>query len=198
MASTSAKRKIDFDPYQVLSLETGCTEAEVDRAYKKAALKWHPDKAVRQGVDKAEAERMFVRIYQAYEFLKDDTQRGVYDEEVAAKKRRQEFDDRRRNETSARRQHFADKLQARETAFETRHSKKTGAASAEFHFDKELERLKREGAEFLRRMYEDRRQAAQAPTPAPAQVPTAPQKRTIYNITAAQLKELEDTVLAGL
>lgn len=32
----------DIDPYQILSLDKEATEDEVKKAYRKAALKWHP------------------------------------------------------------------------------------------------------------------------------------------------------------
>ena len=30
--------------YELLEVERNCTQKDIDRAYKKAALKWHPDK----------------------------------------------------------------------------------------------------------------------------------------------------------
>lgn len=33
-----------LDPYRILGLEVGATEQEIKRAYRKASLKWHPDK----------------------------------------------------------------------------------------------------------------------------------------------------------
>jgi DnaJ-class molecular chaperone len=34
-----------LDPYRILSLEVGATEQEIKKAYRKASLKWHPDKS---------------------------------------------------------------------------------------------------------------------------------------------------------
>jgi len=33
-----------LDPYRILSLEVGATDQEIKKAYRKASLKWHPDK----------------------------------------------------------------------------------------------------------------------------------------------------------
>lgn len=35
---------VDFDPYGVLNLKNGCIDAQIVKAFKRAALKWHPDK----------------------------------------------------------------------------------------------------------------------------------------------------------
>ena len=36
--------KLDFDPYEVLEVSEGATEDELKTKFRKAALKWHPDK----------------------------------------------------------------------------------------------------------------------------------------------------------
>lgn len=35
---------MDFDPYEMLNLKPGCTDTQIVKAFRKAALKWHPDK----------------------------------------------------------------------------------------------------------------------------------------------------------
>lgn len=35
---------IDFDPYELLDLKPECTDTQIVKAFRKAALKWHPDK----------------------------------------------------------------------------------------------------------------------------------------------------------
>lgn len=32
------------NPYEVLGLQQNCTDEEIIKAFRKAALKWHPDK----------------------------------------------------------------------------------------------------------------------------------------------------------
>ena len=55
------------DPYKVLNLEQGATKEEIKEAYKKLALKWHPDRHQ----DNPEAEEKFKEINSAYQLIKD-------------------------------------------------------------------------------------------------------------------------------
>ena len=66
--------KRDF--YEILDCEKTASEAELKSAYRKFALKWHPDK--NQG-DKA-AEEKFKEISEAYLVLKDPDKRTQYDQ----------------------------------------------------------------------------------------------------------------------
>lgn len=57
-----------MDPYKVLKIAPGASKEEVKKAFKKLALKYHPDR--NQG--NAEAEEKFKEINQAYQMLTDD------------------------------------------------------------------------------------------------------------------------------
>lgn len=64
------------DYYKILGVERGADEKEIKRAYRKLALKYHPDK--NPGDDQAEAK--FKEINEAYEVLGDRDKRAKYDQ----------------------------------------------------------------------------------------------------------------------
>lgn len=64
------------DYYKLLGISKDATEAEIKKAYRKMAIKYHPDK--NQG-DKA-AEEKFKEISEAYEVLSDKNKRTQYDQ----------------------------------------------------------------------------------------------------------------------
>jgi DnaJ-class molecular chaperone len=65
------------DFYEVLGVTKSATEAEIKSAYRKMALKWHPD---RNPDSKKEAEEKFKEINQAYEVLSDPKKKQAYDQ----------------------------------------------------------------------------------------------------------------------
>ncbi|APC10380.1 MULTISPECIES: molecular chaperone DnaJ [Providencia] len=67
--------KRDF--YEVLGLEKNASEKDIKRAYKRLAMKYHPDR--NQG-NKDESEVKFKEIKEAYEVLSDDQKRAAYDQ----------------------------------------------------------------------------------------------------------------------
>lgn len=65
------------DYYQILGISKDATEDDIKKAYRKEALKWHPD---RNPDNVAEAEKKFKLVAEAYEVLSDKDKRAVYDQ----------------------------------------------------------------------------------------------------------------------
>ena len=65
------------DYYEALGVARDAAPEEIKRAYRKLALKWHPDRHA-EGKRK-EAEERFKRISEAYEVLSDAEKRKRYD-----------------------------------------------------------------------------------------------------------------------
>ena len=64
------------DYYDVLEVKRGSSQDEIKKAYRKAALKYHPDR----NPNNKEAEEKFKEAAEAYEVLSDDTKRQRYDQ----------------------------------------------------------------------------------------------------------------------
>jgi len=64
------------DYYEVLGVQKGASDEEIKKAYRKQAVKYHPDK---NPGDKA-AEEKFKELGEAYEVLNDSDRRALYDQ----------------------------------------------------------------------------------------------------------------------
>nr|XP_005887088.1 PREDICTED: dnaJ homolog subfamily B member 8 [Bos mutus] len=62
--------------YQVLGVQASASPEDIKKAYRKLALRWHPDK---NPDNKEEAEKKFKQVSEAYEVLSDSKKRSLYD-----------------------------------------------------------------------------------------------------------------------
>ena len=64
------------DYYEVLGISKSASAAEIKKAYRKMAIKYHPDK----NPDDASAEAKFKEAAEAYEVLSDENKKARYDQ----------------------------------------------------------------------------------------------------------------------
>ncbi|ESW25854.1 hypothetical protein PHAVU_003G070800 [Phaseolus vulgaris] len=68
------------DYYKILKVNRNASDEELKRAYKRLAMKWHPDKNHQHHlVTKEEAEAKFKQVSEAYDVLSDPKKRQIYD-----------------------------------------------------------------------------------------------------------------------
>src|SRR5450631_2156694 len=65
--------KRDF--YEILEVQRTASDGELKTAYRKLAMKWHPDR----NPDDKDCEAQFKEINEAYDILKDEQKRAAYD-----------------------------------------------------------------------------------------------------------------------
>lgn len=63
------------DYYCILGIEKGASDEDIKKAYRKQALKFHPDKN-----KSPQAEEKFKEVAEAYEVLSDPKKREIYDQ----------------------------------------------------------------------------------------------------------------------
>ncbi|MFM0226852.1 J domain-containing protein [Paraburkholderia dipogonis] len=87
--------------YDTLGVPTHATDEEIKRAYRKAAMKWHPDR--NSGAEDV-ARATFQEIKDAYAILSDAAQRKVYDAVYAEQMRSWEAQHARQQKAQAERE----------------------------------------------------------------------------------------------
>lgn len=73
------ERAGEKDYYKVLGVRRDSTKKEIKKAFRKLAQKWHPDK---NKENKEAATKKMGEISEAYEVLKDDEKRALFDQGV--------------------------------------------------------------------------------------------------------------------
>ena len=75
-AEEKAKQK---DYYKILGLGRNANQAEIKKAYKKLAMKFHPDRNAESEETKAIAQKMFIDVNDAYCVLSDSKKKEMFD-----------------------------------------------------------------------------------------------------------------------
>ncbi|XP_064599788.1 dnaJ homolog subfamily C member 17-like [Liolophura sinensis] len=127
------------DLYGILEVAEDATGKEIVKAYRKKALKCHPDK----NPDNPRAADLFHKLSQALEVLTDAAARAAYDKILKAKKAAA----LRHKELDAKRKKFKEDLEARELAAQER---RETDLSAEKILAAEIDRLRKEGSALLK------------------------------------------------
>src|SRR3954471_14141979 len=72
----SGREMAKRDYYEVLGVNRDCTEEDLKKAYRRLAMKWHPDR----NPDNPKSEENFKEAKEAYEVLADASKRSAYDQ----------------------------------------------------------------------------------------------------------------------
>ncbi|XP_068235862.1 golgin subfamily A member 6-like protein 25 [Palaemon carinicauda] len=67
-------------PFQTIGVKTDASQKEIEKAYRKMALKYHPDKCHGSDIDQRELHEIMQRINYAKDLLTDNEMRKEYDE----------------------------------------------------------------------------------------------------------------------
>jgi len=160
------------NPYEVLGLEIGASDEAISKAYKKAALKYHPDKRqLKQERHKEQRKRSdgeihskFLVITEARNFLLDPEhaqERKKYDLLLKSQQVRRKEEEKRESQMSARRQKMREELHEKERRAAASHRK--GAQSSAWegtsHDQDRIHQLRKEGGK-LREEYAKKSYAA--------------------------------------
>ena len=65
------------DYYEILGVDKGSDEAKIKKAYKRLAMKYHPD---RNADGKENSEKKFKEVRKAYDVISDPQKRSTYDQ----------------------------------------------------------------------------------------------------------------------
>ncbi|CAE1142793.1 DNAJC17 [Acanthosepion pharaonis] len=136
MPSSNDITKLDL--YALLEVTDNATKKEIVSAYRKKALKCHPDK----NPDNANAAVEFQQLSSALQILTDVAAKAAYDKvwkaKKAAKVRHKELDSKRKK--------LKEDLEAREKAYDEKKSKEE---LSQKDLQAEIERLQKEGSRLL-------------------------------------------------
>lgn len=104
----SKEEEFQHDWYGILGCEVGTIKEEIERAARKLAVKYHPDKTT-----DPDAPAKFLLVQKAKEILTDDVKKKKIDDYYAATKKRQEYEQVRNKSMDVSRKRFRDQLDSK-------------------------------------------------------------------------------------
>lgn len=102
------KEEFQHDWYAILGCDVGSPLEVIQKAARKLAIKYHPDKT-----SDPTAPEKFLLIQKAKDILSDETKKKVIDEYYATVKKREEYEVQRNKTMDERRKRFRDSLEQR-------------------------------------------------------------------------------------
>ena len=151
-AMPSSQKITEVDLYGLFDVLPSATESEIKKAYRKKALKCHPDK----NPDNPKAKELFQQLSDALEILTDPKAKAAYDTTLKAKEQARI----RHKQLDAKRRKLKEDLEEREKAFRGKSAQKSAQDSKisnEARLLNEIERLRKEGSNTLREEQETMR-----------------------------------------
>ncbi len=70
------------DYYEILGVDRNASEADIKKAYKKLAIKYHPDRNNESEETKKMAEKKFIDVNDAYSVLTDPKKKSMFDQGI--------------------------------------------------------------------------------------------------------------------
>ena len=165
MSSSSSNNKDtqpDYDPYKVLGIPMDASSAAIAKAFRKASVKYHPDKqhaAVMDETHRAQLAAQFQQLQDARDVLQDPTKRQKYDAQRASLLARQAADRAREQHMTAQRKRLREQLAQQEEEQAARAKKQQQRPSSSPKSATRVDALRTQGQQ-LREQYAARQEAA--------------------------------------